>query len=187
MINDVRLHLREATRDIHERLESRLDILVEARTTAGRRAMVSRFHRFHAEVEAAAAPWLTGTPGLDFEARRRTPQLLRDMADLGMGLPGAVHPIAAGGEREALGMMYVLEGSTLGGLVIRRKLEAAGQAMTGLSFLDPYGEAAAERWRDFLAVLATRVRSPDAVGAALRGASTAFRHAERRLCEAALV
>lgn len=187
MMNDVRRALREATLEIHGRLERRLDILGQARTRAGRRALTARFHRFHAEVEAAVEPWLSDTPGLDFQIRRRTPWLVRDLADLGLEPSGAVSMLGVGGQSEALGMMYVLEGSTLGGKVIRRGLEAAGQDMTGLSFLDPYGAAAGERWRGFQAVLDARIDGPEATAAAVAGAMAGFRHAERRLCEAAHV
>lgn len=47
---------------------------------------------------------------------------------------------------EALGFLYVIEGSTLGGRLILRELAAGGAEITGLSFLDPFGaEGALER------------------------------------------
>ncbi len=81
-------------------------------------------------------------------------------------------------------MLYVLEGSTLGGQVIRKRLLARGQAMTGLSFLDPYGPETGRRWKDFLAVL-QRECPPDDVRsgeAAAKGAVTGFDRAGAWLC-----
>ena len=92
--------------------------------------------------------------------------------------PEAPPPVGSLGE--ALGLLYVLEGSTLGGKVIRRQVEASGGDMAGLTFLDPYGAQAGERWRSFLAVL-DRAAGAEPEGA-VAGARAGFRHAELRLC-----
>lgn len=181
MISDTHRRLRDTTHAQHQRLEAGLDILRRISSPSGRRELVERFHGLHAEAEAALAPWLTRLDGLEFEARRRTPSLARDLARLGgVAAPPAADPIRVAGVAEALGVMYVLEGSSLGGRVIRRHVEAAGGDMTGLSFLDPYGEAVGERWRAFLSVLAAE---PDADGV-VTGAVTGFGHAELQLCGA---
>lgn len=179
MISDIHRRLRDTTQGLHRRLEDSLDILRRIESPGGRRRLVGRFHGLHAEAEAAVEPWLAHLGGLDFEARRRSPGLARDLAALGVAAPPPPRdPIRVDGAGPALGLMYVLEGSTLGGRSIRRHLEAAGGDMAGLSFLDPYGEAVGERWRAFLAVLAAE---PDADGV-VSGAVAGFRHAERRLC-----
>jgi heme oxygenase len=180
MISDTHRRLRDATQPHHQRLESRIDILGRIGAPAARRALVARFHALHAAAEAGMAPFLTDVDGLDFEARRRAPRLARDLAALG-GRPAsqAEASIEVCGVAEALGLMYVLEGSTLGGRVIRKQVEGAGGDMRGLSFLDPYGPQVGERWRDFLGVLAAE---PD-VDAMVAGAVAGFGHSERCLCE----
>lgn len=183
MISDAHRRLRDATRSDHQRLESRMDILARIATPDGRRALVERFYRLHAEAEAALAPWLHDLPGLDFDARRRSDRLERDLVAVG-GQP-AVAPaadIVVPDVRDALGRLYVLEGSTLGGRMIRRAVEARGEGMAGLSFLDPYGDQAGERWRSFLAVIDDQARSPADTEAMVSGAVAGFRHAEQRLC-----
>lgn len=184
MVSAVHQRLRVATRADHERLESRVDLLRRVATPHGRRAVVQRFWRLHAEAEGAVAPWLSDLDGLDFPARRRTERLTADLATLGLATPDAAPeaPKVASLE-EALGRFYVLEGSALGGRVIRRALAAQGSDMAGLSFLDPYGEHTGERWRGFLAVLDRAAGTPDAAEAVVRGAIAGFAHAERRLCE----
>jgi heme oxygenase len=153
--------------------------------------VVEDFHRLHADIEATVAPWLEGLAGLDYAARRRTRQLSADLAALG------VAPLASGSgagsgapkassRAEALGLVYVLEGSTLGGQVIRRAARAAGTDLTGLSFLDPYGAKVGERWRAFLAVVAAEAATREAEDAVVRGARAGFAHAELRLCGAEL-
>lgn len=161
-----------------------MNILARISTPAGRRALVERFHTLHTEAETALTPWLGNLPGLDFESRRRAPWLVRDLAVLGGRTPEAPDdPIVVRGVGDALGRMYVLEGSTLGARVIRRAVEARGDGMAGLSFLDPYGDRVGERWRSFLAVIDEQACSPGDVEAMVDGALAGFRHAELRLCE----
>lgn len=60
---------------------------------------------------------------------------------------------ALGGVDEALGFAYVLEGATLGGRVIRKRVAAAGASLVGLSFFDVYGPATADQWKRFCVVV----------------------------------
>lgn len=183
MISDAHGRLREATLVDHQRLETRLDILTRIARPDDRRALVEGFHALHAEAEAALAPWLRTLPGLEFDARRRTVQLARDLVAVG-GAPRGGGPdlIVVSGVGEALGRMYVLEGSTLGGRVIRKSVDGRGEGMRGLSFLDPYGDQVGARWRDFLAVLDGHARTSADRDAMVAGARAGFRHAEERLC-----
>lgn len=183
MPGDTHQRLREATRAEHQRLEDGLDILGRLARPDGRRDVVARFHDFHAALEAAAAPWLADLPDLDFEARRRTPLLRRDLAALGVDLdPARPRDVPAPASiAEALGLLYVLEGSALGGRVIRRAVEAAGGDLTGLSHVDPYGERIGERWRSFLSVLERRTATSAQAQAAVDGAVSGFRFAAASL------
>lgn len=182
MISEAHQHLRAATQAAHERLEARMDILQRIATPNGRRTLVERFHALHTETETALAPWLTGVFGLDFDARRRSARLAVDLAALGGRTLPRSEQVRVGSVGEALGRMYVLEGSTLGGRVIRRTVLARGHSMGGLSFLDPYGEQVGERWRTFLAVLDAQARRRTDLDAMTAGALAGFRHAETRLC-----
>ncbi|MFC3070812.1 biliverdin-producing heme oxygenase [Phenylobacterium soli] len=185
MISDAHRLLREATQAAHAQLEERIDIHRRIADLSGRRRLARGYWRLHAEVEAAAAPWLEALAGLDFAARRRSALIARELAALG-GEPPAEAEMAsptASSRAEALGLLYVLEGSTLGGRMIRRQVAAGGGDFTGLGFLDPYGDAAGDRWRAFLSVLAVEAGEGPAIAAAVCGALTGFRHAEARLCE----
>ena len=187
MTDDIVARLRCATEEAHGRLEERLEIVQRVCSRAERLAAVERFWGLHEGAERALAPMLGDVDGLDFAARRRAELIEADLADLGGNKPSSVPvcPVEHTKSRaEALGFFYVLEGSTLGGKVIRRELAALGQDATGLSFLDPYGPDTGERWRSLLAVL--RRESPSGTGAVademVRGAVSAFKHAEGWLC-----
>jgi heme oxygenase len=185
MTPDIHQRLRDATARDHERLEARLVVHERVGDRGARAELVARYWRFHARAEAALAPWLGELEGLDFEARRRTPLIRQDLADLGLAAPAEADGVRAVASRgEALGLMYVLEGSALGGRVIRRELARRGQDFVGLGFLDPYGSETGQRWRSFLEVLARETQEAQHAEAALDGARAGFRQAEEVLCEA---
>ncbi len=173
-------HLRAATRDLHDGLEARLDVFSRVADPVRRREMVGRFLAFYRPAETALAGVLGEEPGLDFETRRKVPALERDLATL-KAAPSADAPVSApAGRSEALGFLYVLEGSTLGGRVIDKQLRARGLSAEGLSFFQGYGEQTGARWKAFCAVL----ERADDPAAAARGARSAFAQMEAWMCGA---
>lgn len=171
-------HLRLTTRDLHDGLEARLDVFTRVADPRRRRDMVGRFLAFYRPAEAALARLLGDEPDLEFEARRKVPALERDAATLRAAAP-ADAPLSLPSDRaEALGFLYVLEGSTLGGRVIDKQLRVRGLSPEGLSFFQGYGEATGTRWKAFCAVLE---RADDKTAAA-RGARSAFVQMEAWMC-----
>jgi heme oxygenase len=168
--------LRAATGEAHKRLEDRLDAVNRLADPAQRAGLLARYAAFHGPTEAALAPWLAQTPGLYFASRCRAP-LLPDFT----GAPEFPAPQSTG---EALGVLYVLEGSTLGGRMIMRALADRGVDDLALTFLDPYGTDTGARWRSFLDVL-IRYSGEDEglIAEVCRGGVAGFRYAERVLCE----
>lgn len=177
-LSPVIARLRAATGEDHRRLEDRLDAVVRLLDPKQRVRLIRRYAALHIPAEAALRPHLAGLPGLDFEARCRAPLLQPYAGTLAPVFP-APHTAA-----EALGMFYVLEGSTLGGRMILRELESQGVADEALAFLDPYGSETGARWRDFLATLIGNIGDNEGlILQACRGGMMAFRHAESVLCE----
>lgn len=184
MAVDVLSRLRAETRTAHQALEADLDIFSQLASEAGRRRLARRFHGLHAGAETVLAPWLAVVPGLDYQARRRRPVLDRDLAHFGEPPPPPC-PVAQPASRaEALGLIYVLEGSTLGGQAIRKQLEKQGRTLDGVSFLDPYGAETGPRWKSFLAVLDRECppERPEAGREAARGGIGGFAIARGWLC-----
>lgn len=183
MCADIVARLRSATGEAHQRLEDRLDIFGRVRSAEERRALVELFYGLHEGAERALTPLLQDVAGLDYAERRRVPLIRADLAALGRNSPTpmAVCPVdGPASVPEALGFLYVLEGSTLGGKVIRRHMATSGQDMTGLAFLDPYGPSSGDMWWSLLTVLRREVEAADEQIAdeMVAGALSGFHHAE---------
>lgn len=107
----------------------------------------------------------------------RLPAILQDLASLGAD---DQFFCSAGprsfGTSAALGGIYVLEGSTLGGRVIARHLRRClGTGLGPTRFLDFHGERASQVWKGFTSGL-DRLTAPGCLDpdAAVAGAVTAF-------------
>jgi hypothetical protein len=134
--------------------------------------MIRRYAALHVPADATLSLYLHDVSGLDLPVRSRTAALASYAYP---PLPAFPRPA---GRAEAFGMLYVLEGSTLGGRIILRTLSDRGVSDPALSFLDPYGAATGQRWRDFIAVLTRELGNEvGRVAAACDGAVRAFRHA----------
>lgn len=150
------------------------------------------YHHYLAEmraVHAAVEPCLAQVAGLaavlpDVEDRRKLPLLERDLDRLAASL-GALAPpspdrhpsLPCASVAEALGVLYVLEGSTLGGRLIRRHLaQVLGSRVNGAtSYLDAYPDVGV-MWRRFgAAVGAYGAAHGEAESALVAAAVSTFR------------
>ena len=150
--------LRTETAPAHERLERSLDLLSQPLDRDRFTALLVRFHGFHRAWE----PALAGCLPADFVPGPRLPLIEQDLETLGLAdhtvgaIPCCAQAASLGDHPDtALGSVYVLEGSTLGGRVISHHFgEAPWWPPAGLRYFDPYGDATASRWRQTLAQLA---------------------------------
>ena len=150
--------LRAETRDEHARIERDLERSWQTETLAGYRHMLGRLYGFHASWEPDIARALGDE--LFLEPRRKLHLLASDLSRLGAvpaevsGLPRC-KPLGLPTPAHALGSLYVMEGSTLGGQLIARRLtQTFGPAIGGaLSYHRAYGGAVGPMWRAFRARL----------------------------------
>jgi heme oxygenase len=135
--------LKAATAEHHERLERRVDIAARLRSRDAYRELLERFYGYYRPLEARLAPH-----GQTFPIRPKAPLLARDIEALGgdvAALPLARRLPPTDSLEQALGVLYVLEGATLGGAVIARM--ARGLDVSS-QFFGAYDSA---RWREFKA------------------------------------
>ncbi len=152
-------HLRTATRPTHRALEGTLGLLDEHLELDAYRQILARFYGFWIGWEPQVAALLQDAELL--APRRRLHLLAADLTALGVSrrelaaLPKCplttLHDAA-----HALGSLYVMEGSTLGGKLIRAYVQRClGSAvLDGCTYFHGYGSDTATMWRDFLARLA---------------------------------
>lgn len=175
--------LRRGTATAHRSLETKMNAVDLLRSTDTRIDLVQRYYLFHSQAEAALQPHLIEVAGLDFLRRCRSLLIASNLKILGCE-PRSTNndTFHVGGRAEALGALYVLEGSTLGGRAILKTLAGEAYSTRGLSFLDPYGPQTVEYWRMLLSVLAQETEPEVAKEEALSGALAAFSFAQITLC-----
>jgi heme oxygenase len=172
--------LRDATRALHDRVEEAVGLPASVGDVEDYRRVLARFWGFHEPLETALAEVAWG--GFDFERRRRAAWAAADLQALGLSteaiarLPRrpATRPSSV---EEAWGVLYVLEGSTLGGRVIRRALQPVigPELARACRFFDGRGAEGGALWRAFLAALEAGVATEGGRSAAQKGAEGAFR------------
>ena len=152
MTDDVLRRLRAATAEDHERVEAALDLMDPDLDRTRLAAALTCLHGFWRAAEDGLDDWAARHPRdadrLEWPRRRRAALYAGDLRTLG-GAPTCRGPAlrVVGDTDEALGRMYVLEGSTLGGTFIDRHL-AGRPALAGvrLRAFSPYGEHTGAMW-----------------------------------------
>jgi heme oxygenase len=162
--------LRAATHAAHEELDRSLRIIERLAVSELQAQMRRRYLRLHAAVEPAIAPFLDDLPELEMPARYHVAALAARLPE--QPAEGARLPVRS--TAEALGALYVLEGSTLGGRMILRQLQAQGAQTLEVGFLDPYGSRSGAMWRTLLAVIERELGNEAALRAACRAAVATF-------------
>ena len=194
------LQLRVATRAVHEALEATpfsrrfsdgtLDLPAYVRYLA------AMWH-FHSALEDATATTSdAAVRSVWREDMRRASAIEADLEALARGNaaggtrlePGAIAPFSSlmadvrTDDRrlvrlQLIGLLYVSEGSRLGGRVLRKSLLARypDLADAGLAYLDGYGERTGQQWAGFRARLDGLELGADGERAAIAGATAGFR------------
>lgn len=181
-VSPVLQSLRAATSEIHTSIETEADVERRLRDLAERPAMVARFHGLHSAVEEAIAPWRAQFEADGYDPDRRSPLITKGLEALGAEAPAGETVAALRTYGEAIGWVYVAEGSMLGGRVMRRSMVRDDIPLTGLEFLDPWGDETGSRWRAFMIAMDSASASGRAVQEdILKGGRDAFDLAFRLL------
>ena len=150
--------LRTGTGLLHVALEKRMPFFSKRLDAQWYRRLLQAYFGFYAPIEAALYDSGLIPEGFDISLREKTPTLISDLHALGLNdaaisalprwtdLPTFDTPAAC------LGALYVLEGATLGGQVLRREMaqRLGVDADNGGAFLDVYGAETGRRWKTFL-------------------------------------
>lgn len=174
----IREALKTGTAAAHRSLETAMN-LTGANATHGRYVA---YLMALTSVHEALEPTLLVDPELhalldDLPTRTRTEAGKHDLASLGEAQHRrrftAQLPMKTVAEK--LGVLYVLEGSTLGGQVLRRELKSAlGIGDDSLRYVSGYGELTGPKWKRFLEALERGVTTDEAKEQAVSAARATF-------------
>lgn len=178
----LRFRLRDATAEAHRDLEATMRVADRCRTREAYIQILSRLWGLYGPLEAAleAVVW-EGTESL-VRLRAKTGLLVADLEALGFcprqlgNLPRATRLPRIDGPLDILGVLYVLEGATLGGQVVlswlTEHLDVCPE--TGARFYASYGGQIGVMWRAFLEVLERLGADPAAAERIERAALETF-------------
>ena len=131
------------------------------RERASYRALLARLWGLYAPLEDVLGGIDWGDADVGIADRSKLRWLEGDLVDLGQAegtladLPRATLSPMINDRIDALGALYVVEGASLGGQLISRRLTAdlGVTAARGGRFFASYGNQVGVRWRDYLSVL----------------------------------
>ena len=155
--------LRDRTTESHERIEAALDLLNDHFTLDRYATLLERWHGFEWTWDRVAAETFGSVlpPGF-LQARRRLSMVRADLKVCGRSpariaaLPAVpIDALPWHDKSGALGVLYVIEGSTLGGKHVAKFVTGRLPltAEHGVAYFSSYGDQTGVRWRETKAVL----------------------------------
>lgn len=174
------LLLKENTKNLHDLVEEKLlshKILDRSFTLKEYQTLLHYNFSFISEFEEAVfnALSIETKQKLNIEKRIKRNSLGKDLAFFGADTSETTSAPTVKNEAEALGILYVMEGATLGGNVIAKSL-AKNPAFVGikLHYFGLYAENSGVLWKEFREVLEDKSASYPS-GDFLDGAKRAYR------------
>ncbi|MEJ2884528.1 biliverdin-producing heme oxygenase [Pedobacter sp. GR22-6] len=169
-------NIKEATKAAHQDLEKKVVLKLKAvRSHLDYADVLKHFYVYFNAVEQAIAPYITTELLPDHAERRNSSYLKKDIEELGADtsdLPEAIAPEISN-TLQALGAMYVMEGSIMGGPIIVQMLAKYG-VDKGVSFFSGYGEATGQMWGKFVAVMNATAQNEADEAIAIAAANETF-------------
>lgn len=170
--------IKEATTAAHLQLNKTvLEKMRSIRNNADYASFLKYFYTYFSQIEQTIAPYITEDVLPDYKDRRNSSYLKNDIAHLGgeiAKVPSVSLP-AITNKLEALGALYVLEGSVMGGSIMVKMLEKAG-ITEGVSFFSGYGAETGQKWSTFTTVLNEQASTSEEQEVAIKAANETFLH-----------
>ncbi|MBI1226715.1 MAG: hypothetical protein GC192_15885 [Bacteroidetes bacterium] len=172
--------LKSDTFELHQQTEAMMPsvaLMDGSLSQAEYAQLISSLYRIHFKIEFFLENALIKYPELAAFFHKKLPWLKADLAEMGVETPTVSSniPVPPHGEAALMGMIYVLEGATLGGQVILKGLKknAALQHFNN-RYYSGYEQLTGARWKSFLENLEATV-PPKSAAKAVEGAKFVFR------------
>jgi heme oxygenase (biliverdin-IX-beta and delta-forming) len=171
-------NIKEATKSAHQQLEKQVVLRMKAiRSNEDYAEFLKCFYAYFSTLEKAIAPYITSEVLPDYAERRHASFLKSDIEALGGSvdrLPIATVPVITN-SLQAMGALYVMEGSIMGGSIIVQMLAKFG-ITKGVSFFSGYGETTHAMWGKFITALNAQAITADDEAVAITTADETFNH-----------
>jgi len=168
--------IKEATKFPHQELEKKIIPIIKAiQNEASYADFLKHFYAYFTAVEKVIAPFINKNVLPDVATRRNASFIKNDIEALGCSideLPMAVAP-EVNSLFEAVGALYVLEGSIMGGPYIVQMLQKNG-IKNGLSFFSGYGAESGKKWTVFTNTLNFIAKSDEDKNQVIKAAHQTF-------------
>lgn len=154
--------LRKQTRQTHTELDHAVFPLIQQiRTTDDYARMLRTFYGFFQPLYDQFDQWLNDSVVSDYSRRRKPEWIIQDLQAIGAtgtALPVCNNVPTITSQPEAFGAFYVLEGSTMGGTIISKKISENLNLNPGVGFrfFSGYGENNRKMWNDFITSMEAR-------------------------------
>lgn len=172
--------LRTHTAAAHQQLEKLLvPRIKQATSTAAYTDVLQLFYGYFKPLEDEISKYVDSRLLPDYEERRKTAALIADINYLS-GLHGpfklCTQLPAIDNSRQAIGALYVMEGSTLGGKVIKNILmkNLGMDGSNGFDFFGGYGDDTAIKWQVFTDTMNEKFSDPGTHEEVLSAANDTF-------------
>lgn len=152
-------YIKENTRQFHDDVEAKFQsqrIFDKSYTLNDYRQILWLNYLFHLNFENKAFEKIDPETAkkIQLDSRRKLHLLEIDLKNLDMETVEANTEISINSEAEAFGILYVMEGSSLGGNVIKKQLSQNPEFNnTSFHYFGCYGEKTGEFWNNFKQVL----------------------------------
>lgn len=181
--------LKEQTATQHARVERAFDLPRRLQSSDSYAELLTIFYRLYLPLEQRLNALADDLPDVSWPTRRKAPKLLADLKTIGRkpeeivpasDLPSVSRPA------DVYGCLYVMEGATLGGQIIRRAVAAqlGYSADHGCAFFSGYGDRGGEMWEQFRTALTRFADTAEREQAVLAAATATFETFRRHLAEA---
>jgi heme oxygenase len=175
----LRQQLKAATQPYHDQTE-RLAGPSTDFTLVDYRTFLLAGWLFHSSLENSLTNILPQSlkEDLRWSDRLKTERITQDLLEVGVGPTGGLLPLSFTIETvpQALGALYVAEGATLGGVMMKKAwaTDVAIGPYTSFRFLGCYGTQTGAYWKSFVNVLESTVTDPNDEVAAIAAARATF-------------
>lgn len=181
--------LKAATQEAHQKLETLAysqQIMNQSLSLAQYQTMMCFQHHLHAHLEPQIIALEHYYPELQYAQRRsKVSAIEKDLNVLGLSHRLQDYALKLTDPAAALGCAYVLEGATLGGQIIQRKLRAIPEIaeLDAMHYYALYGNEVRSLWLEFKQAANTRLSSHEDRDSASKAAVATFRLAQHILIQ----